>query len=423
MNSILIEGLKCTSQIVRIGVKLSNYIQISKELSERIEEDRRKNYINPFAFKDENIIRRNPERDKASLQRPAFVRDIEKIIHSPYYNRYTDKTQVFSFYKNDDISRRGYHVQLVARIARNIGNVLGLNENLIEAIALGHDIGHTPFGHAGERILNRIYREKTGRYFNHNVHSVRVLDRIFERNISLQTLDGIICHNGEFVQQEYRPKELKDFEEFDSIVESCYEEKDAIGKLVPSTLEGCVVRICDMIAYIGKDRQDAMQAGLLKDLSSFTQCHIGVTNAEMINNISVNVIENSYGKDYILMDNQYYEDIKLAKKENYEKIYFNEELNSKYDNIIEPMFWQIYERLLDDLKNDRKYSVIFRHHLNFVWENEKYYDDEFTYQNGEHNQIVVDYLASMTDDYFIDLYKYLFPKGKYDVEYVTYFDT
>ncbi|MDE5780429.1 MAG: HD domain-containing protein, partial [Lachnospiraceae bacterium] len=340
-----------------------------------------------------------------------------------YYNRYTDKTQVFSFYKNDDISRRGYHVQLVARIARNIGNVLGLNENLIEAIALGHDIGHTPFGHAGERILNRIYREKTGRYFNHNVHSVRVLDRIFERNISLQTLDGIICHNGEFVQQEYRPKKLKDFEEFDSIVESCYEEKGAIGKLVPSTLEGCVVRICDMIAYIGKDRQDAMQTGLLKDLSSFTQCHIGVTNAEMINNLSVNVIENSYGKDYILMDNQYYEDIKLAKKENYEKIYFNEELNSKYDNIIEPMFWQIYDRLLDDLKNDRKDSVIFRHHLNFVWENEKYYDDEFTYQSGEHNQIVVDYLASMTDDYFIDLYKYLFPKGKYDVEYVTYFDT
>lgn len=423
MNSILIEGLKCTSEIVRIGVKLSNYIQISKELSERIEEDRRKNYINPFAFKDENIIRRNPERDKASLQRPAFVRDIEKIIHSPYYNRYTDKTQVFSFYKNDDISRRGYHVQLVARIARNIGNVLGLNENLIEAIALGHDIGHTPFGHAGERILNRIYREKTGRYFNHNVHSVRVLDRIFERNISLQTLDGIICHNGEFVQQEYRPKKLKDFEEFDRIVESCYEEKGAVGKLVPSTLEGCVVRICDMIAYIGKDRQDAMQTGLLKDLSSFTQCHIGVTNAEMINNLSVNVIENSYGKDYILMDNQYYEDIKLAKKENYEKIYFNEELNSKYDNIVEPMFWQIYDRLLDDLKNDRKDSVIFRHHLNFVRDNEKYYDDKFTYQSGEHNQIVIDYLASMTDDYFIDLYKYLFPKGKYDVEYVTYFDT
>lgn len=423
MNSILIEGLKCTGQIVRIGVKLSNYIQISKELSERIEEDKRKNYINPYAFKDENVIRRNPERDKASLQRPAFVRDIEKIIHSPYYNRYTDKTQVFSFYKNDDISRRGYHVQLVARIARNIGNVLGLNENLIEAIALGHDIGHTPFGHAGERILNRIYREKTGRYFNHNVHSVRVLDRIFERNISLQTLDGIICHNGEFVQQEYRPKKLKDFEEFDRIVESCYEEKGAVGKLVPSTLEGCVVRICDMIAYIGKDRQDAMQTGLLKDLSSFTQCHIGVTNAEMINNLSVNVIENSYGKDYILMDNQYYEDIKLAKKENYEKIYFNEELNSKYDNIIEPMFWQIYDRLLDDLKNDRKDSVIFRHHLNFVRDNEKYYDDKFTYQSGEHNQIVIDYLASMTDDYFIDLYKYLFPKGKYDVEYVTYFDT
>lgn len=422
MNSILIRELKCTNFIiVRIGVKLANYIQISKELSERIEEDRRNNYVNPYAFKDENIIRRNPDRDKASLQRPAFVRDIEKILHSPYYNRYTDKTQVFSFYKNDDISRRGYHVQLVARIARNIGNVLGLNENLIEAIALGHDIGHTPFGHAGERILNKIYREKTGRYFNHNVHSVRVLDRIFERNISLQTLDGIICHNGEFAKQEYRPEKLNNFDDFDCMVESCYEEKSFVGKLVPSTLEGCVVRICDMIAYIGKDRQDAIQAGILKDLSSFTECNIGLSNAEMINNLSVNVIENSYGRDCIFIDNQYYEDIKLAKRENYEKIYFNEELNNKYDNIIEPMFWQIYDRLYDDLKNGRKDSVIFTHHMDFVWNNEKYYDEEFTYRNEEHNQIVVDYLASMTDDYFIDLYKYLFPKGKYDVEYVSYF--
>lgn len=401
---------------------MANYIQISKELSERIQEDRSRHYINPYAFRDEDVIRRNPKRDRASLHRPAFVRDIEKIIHSPYYNRYTDKTQVFSFYRNDDISRRGYHVQLVARIARSIGNVLGLNENLIEAIALGHDMGHTPFGHAGERILNRIYREKTGRYFNHNVHSVRVLDSIFERNISLQTLDGIICHNGEFVQQEYRPRKLNGFEEFDSMVEECYVEKEAVGRLVPSTLEGCVVRICDMIAYIGKDRQDAVQAGLIKDLSSFTECSIGVANAEMINNLSVNLMENSYGKDYILMDNQYYEDIKLAKRENYEKIYFNEELNDKYDNIIEPMFWQIYEKLSDDLKNGRKESVIFKHHMDFVRDNEKYYNAEFTYRDTERNQIVVDYLASMTDDYFIDLYKYLFPKGKYDVDYVPYFN-
>lgn len=98
---------------------------------------------------------------------------------------------MFSFYNNDDITRRALHVQLVSRIARNIGAVLGLNLDLIEAISLGHDIGHTPFGHAGERFLSRLLFKETGKLFNHNVHSVRVLDNLFERNISLQTLDGI----------------------------------------------------------------------------------------------------------------------------------------------------------------------------------------------------------------------------------------
>ena len=134
--------------------------------------------------------------DRANLWRPPFVRDIEKIMHLPYYNRYGDKTQVFSLYRNDDISRRAQHVQLVSRIARNIGNVLNLNQDLIEAISLGHDIGHAPFGHAGERILSALLRGETGRYFNHNVHSVRVLDVLGQRNISLQTLDGVLCHNG-----------------------------------------------------------------------------------------------------------------------------------------------------------------------------------------------------------------------------------
>ena len=97
-----------------------------------------------------------PKKDKANLHRPAFVREVEKILHCPYYNRYTDKTQVFSFYKNDDITRRSLHVQLVSRIARTIGKALSLNLELIEAIALGHDMGHTPFGHTGEKILDSL---------------------------------------------------------------------------------------------------------------------------------------------------------------------------------------------------------------------------------------------------------------------------
>ena len=216
---------------------MHGYERLSKELQERINEEQ----LGGQGFLDK-AIRRNPKHDRATLWRGSFVRDAEKIMHSPYYNRYADKTQVFSFYKNDDISHRALHVQLVSRIARNIGKLLGLDLDLIEAIALGHDIGHTPFGHAGERFLNDLYHAETGRYFNHNVHSVRVLDKIFSLNISLQALDGILCHNGEFECKEYAPAPLSGFDEFDKKVEECYTDKSAIKRLVPSTLEGCVGR-------------------------------------------------------------------------------------------------------------------------------------------------------------------------------------
>ena len=125
---------------------------------DKLSEDVEKKITDNFADRiilEKQAIRRDMSRDKATVLRPAFVRDIEKIMNCPYYNRYTDKTQVFSLYKNDDLSRRALHVQLVSRIARNIGRLLGLNLDLIEAIALGHDMGHKPFGHAGEAMLSK----------------------------------------------------------------------------------------------------------------------------------------------------------------------------------------------------------------------------------------------------------------------------
>lgn len=398
------------------------YEKLSDELVIKINKDREKGVENPYACKNSDIIRRNPDRDKENLWRPAFVRDVEKIIHSPYYNRYADKTQVFSFYKNDDISRRALHVQLVSRIARNIGSILNLNVDLIEAIALGHDIGHTPFGHAGERILNEIYHDRTGKYFNHNVHSVRVLDNLFARNISLQTLDGIVCHNGEFEMQEYRPKRDTNFEKYDEMVNRCYVDEKAIGELVPMTLEGCVVRVCDMIAYLGKDRQDARKAKFIDSSVKFNDNGIGVENADMTNNLVVNIIENSYGKDYLYMDEKYYKAIKIAKKENYEKIYFNKSMEKLYEKSVRPMFYEIYDRLIKDLKSGDMSSVIYTHHIDFVNQNRKYYQDNRDYAEEKPDEIVVDYIASMTDDYFVDLYKYLFPEGKYSVDYIPYFE-
>lgn len=400
---------------------MPHYNDLSKELQERILDDRKNHWDNPYAFSNEDVLRRNMSRDKNKLLRPAFVRDCEKIMHLPMYNRYADKTQVFSLYKNDDISRRSSHVQLVSRIARNIGSLLGLNTDLIESISLGHDIGHTPFGHAGERKLNELYFGSTGRYFNHNVHSVRVLDKIFPQNISMQTLDGILCHNGEMELEKYMPRKYADFKIFDEKVEECYKDKDANRRLVPATLEACVMRISDIIAYLGKDRQDAQKLGLFEKEPDFFGGKIGNTNAEIINNMIVNIVENSYGKDYLKMDKDFFEAFSQGKTENYEMIYGNVKVGKVYEEEINPMMEEIYLRLLKDAKSHNKESVLYKHHIAYVKKMTGYYSD-VDYEENTPDDIVVDYIASMTDDYFVDLYKYLFPKGKHEVKYIGYFN-
>lgn len=396
-----------------------NYQSLSAELTEQVLTDRKNGTLPMVGFDETNTIRRNNQRDKANVIRTAFVRDIDKIMHCPYYNRYADKTQVFSFYKNDDITRRGLHVQLVSRIARTIGKALNLNLDLIEAIALGHDIGHTPFGHAGERFLDELIFEHTGRHFSHNIHSVRVLDSIYPYNISLQTLNGIAAHDGEMELSEYYPKALDDFETFDAQIEACYIDKSNVKKLVPATLEGCVMRISDIIAYLGKDRQDAEKAQLLKN-KDFEPGAIGTYNAEIINNLIVNIIENSYGKPYIRMDEAHFEALKKAKSDNYMLIYKNDSVNDVLQNTVKPMMSDVYAKLLDDLINGNLSSPIFRHHIDYV--NSAHYARSIPYESTEPNQIVTDYIASMTDDYFIDLYEYLFPGSDKKITYKGYFD-
>ena len=399
---------------------MANYEQLSPEITERIREDIEKGTRPNFAAKGANAKRRDQTLDGESIWRGAYVRDVDKILHSPYYNRYTDKTQVFSFYKNDDITRRALHVQLVSRIARTIGEALNLNLDLIEAISLGHDIGHTPFGHEGERYLSEVYHAETGRYFNHNVHSVRVFDGIFSHNMTLDTLDGILAHNGEFEMSEYRPAEMPDFETFDKLVESCYVDERNILKVVPSTLEGCVVRVCDIIAYLGKDRQDAKRAKFIKSDASLGDAGIGTVNAEIINNLEVNIIENSYGKPYIMLDEEHYFGMKEAKRTNYEQIYKNEKITKVIDSTVKPMVQKLYYRLLSDLKAGKKSSPIFRHHIDFVVNN--HYAAPTPYMETEPNQIVVDYIASMTDDYCAELYNHLFPDSNIEIKYDCYFD-
>lgn len=389
-------------------------------LSDKTEELVKSGKPSDYRAENKNVIRRiDSEHDRENAWRTSYVRDADKIMNCPFYNRYADKTQVFSLYKNDDITRRAQHVQFVSRTARTIGGALGLNLDLIEAIALGHDIGHTPFGHAGEKFLDELYFASAGRHFAHNIHSVRVLDGIYPYNISLQTLSGIASHDGELELSEYRPKPLNSFEEFDKEIEACYLDKDNIKRLVPSTLEGCVVRISDIIAYLGKDRQDARLAGLITE-DKFTDVAIGKINAEIVNNLIVNIIENSYGKSYIRMDAEHFDALKTAKTENYKLIYEDKRVGEELKAIVRPMMADIYGQLLDDLKNKRETSPIFTHHIDYV--TSAHYKREVPYENSLPDQIVVDYIASMTDDYFVDLYKYLFPKTEIKLMYKGYFD-
>ena len=395
------------------------YEHLSPELTERIEYEKETGTFTDYSFKDEDAIRRNPNHDTPTVIRPAFIRDADKILHCPQYNRYADKTQVFSLYKNDDISRRSLHVQLVSRIARTIGQALNLNLNLIEAIALGHDIGHTPFGHEGERILDGLYQEHTGKRFAHNIQSVRVLDDVYPYNITLQTLNGIAAHNGEIELAEYRPKGLTSFDEFDSQIEGCFTDIENNKRLIPCTLEGCVMRISDIIAYLGKDRQDAQRAHIISE-EDFEPTEIGSINAEIINNLITNIVQNSYGKPYIKMDEVHFRALQKLKNDNYLLIYKNEKVQAEINKTVKPMMTQLYERLLSDLKAGKKDSPVFRSHIAYV--SRAHYERRIPYAENDPDTIVCDFIASMTDDYFIDLYSYLFPESDLKIKYTGYFE-
>lgn len=383
---------------------------LSDELIERMSDDRARGWKNPYRTSDEDALRREERpADRSNIWRPAFVRDVEKILHMPAYNRYAGKTQVFSFRSNDDLSRRGLHVQLVARIARDIGYALGLNCDLIEAIGLGHDLGHTPFGHAGERCLNDVFHERTGRWFFHNVHSVRVLDRLYGRNISLQTLDGALCHNGEYEQRVFELSGLSSFGEFDRVVDECVSGGGAvIGHLRPMTLEGCVVRISDIIAYVGRDRQDAIEAGLLTG-DAFEDGLGGAYNSWILTHASADIIEHSYGKDRIEMSEELFAEIRRAKAENYAKIYRSSGIEGERAEVLARAFELMYERCLDDLNKRDESSFIFRHHITRIEEQLAHYGRTYDWQSDP-EQTVVDYIASMTDGYFAELASKFFPQ-------------
>ena len=283
----------------------------------------RDSFLSKYATPNRDVIRLNEEKKDIRL---PFFRDVDRIIYSLSYVRYIDKTQVFSFTNNDHICKRMIHVQFVSKIARTIGRALDLNEDLIEAAALGHDLGHVPFGHVGEQILSEISLKHNEGYFNHNIQSVRTLLELENDgkgvNVSLQVLDAIMCHNGELPCDCYKPRKKTKEEFFDEYKKS-YDEKGFVKKLIPMTLEGCVVRISDVVGYIGRDLEDAIRLGVIKptDVPKNVLSTLGNTNSEIVNTIVNDIIKNSKGKPYIKMSDNIFQAMIELKRFNTENIY------------------------------------------------------------------------------------------------------
>ena len=348
----------------------------------------------PNATKSSEAVRFHPIDDDI---RAPFFRDVDRIIHALSYTRYADKTQVYSFKQNDHISERMLHVQLVSKVARTIGRALNLNCDLIEAIALGHDVGHTPLGHTGEALLNEISLRELGEYFAHNIQGVRHYMEVENHgeglNLSIQVLDGIMCHNGEMLTNEYVPVK-KSKEEFYNQYKKSYTDLKSSKIVHPMTLEGCIVRISDIIGYIGRDIEDAISLGELKreDIPKEIVDVLGDNNKDIINTVVIDIIENSINKPYLKMSEEVYEALISLKKFNYKNIY-DKSLTSEEKEYYRQGMNKIYNEYLNDIEKKNTNSLIYTIFLNNQ-------SDDYKKKIPVKRQ-VIDFIAGMTDDFFL----------------------
>lgn len=352
--------------------------------------------LSPQATLSKNGTRRIREELLEAGYRQTYAVDVDRILHSLAYTRYIDKTQVFYLIQNDHITHRVLHVQLVSKIARTIGRYLGLNEDLIEAIALGHDIGHAPFGHDGEKFLSKLCLLSGIGHFQHNVQSIQFLDKVERKgqgwNLCLQTLDGILSHDGEVhneILKPYRNKTFKDLEQ-----EVSQKKIDPETPIIPMTLEGCVVRMADTISYIGRDLEDAIRLKLIEraDMPEVCVKRLGNTNGTIVFNLVTDVISSSYEKEYVAFTPEVSEALKQLKAFNMEHIYSNPKIKTHLCTI-QKLFEILFERYLMDIEKENHDSVIFSGFLENM--SETYVDDHCK------EEIVRDFISGMTDQYFL----------------------
>ncbi len=355
-----------------------------------------KDRLSPYATLSIQAVRRRDEPGIVEGHRENFSIDADRILHSLAYSRYIDKTQVFYLIKNDHITHRVLHVQLVSKIGRTIGRLLGFNEDLIEAIALGHDIGHAPFGHDGEGFLSDLSKEYGVGNFLHNVQGVRFLEVIEKKgagwNLSLQVLDGILCHNGEVHSPAIYPDKDKDFARLEEEIRKVTEDPEF--SVWPMTIEGCVVRMADTISYIGRDIEDAIRLGLIKRDEIPLGCRriLGETSGTIVYTLVEDLIAESLKKSHISFSPEVAVALKRLKDFNQEFIYTSPKTKSQ-TNKVRLMFGLLFEKYYKDLKAGDDSSVIFREFLDGM---SPQYPD-----NNPPAMIIRDFIAGMTDDYFL----------------------
>ncbi|MBW2617969.1 MAG: HD domain-containing protein [Deltaproteobacteria bacterium] len=357
--------------------------------------DEEKGRLSPSACLSGQAVRRRPDANIEAGHRQSFQVDADRILHSLAYTRYIDKTQAFYLIASDHITHRVLHVQLVSKISRTIGRLLGLNEDLIEAIALGHDLGHPPFGHDGETYLSRIGAAHGLGPFFHAIQSVRALD-VLERkgqglNLSLQVLDGILCHDGEVDQMALAPERKKDFARLEAEMRA--KEAGPNVSLRPMTLEGCVVRLADTISYIGRDVEDAIRLGLIQrvDLPDEVAKALGRTNGTIVFRLVEDLVANSLDQDHLGFSEPAAKALKKLKDFNRERIYLNPRIKvhaAKIRNLYQLLF-EIY---LAQLAAGDEEAPIRREFLAGM---------AAGYQAVSPALIVRDFIAGMTDDYFL----------------------
>ena len=295
---------------------------------------------------DKLIVRNGELYSRKDEVRSLFERDYTRILHSLAYRRLKHKTQVFYNIDNDHICTRMEHVAHVDSVSATIAKNLGLNYELTKAIAIGHDLGHAPFGHSGEKVISELSEEHLGIKFWHEKNGLRFVDEIelleddyrdyANLNLTYAVRDGIISHCGEVDENGLKPREefidLNDFNE--------------PGEFQPITWEGCVVKISDKIAYVGRDIEDAICLGFLnKDLETRLKMMARIHDQKAINttvimhNLIVDICENSSPGAGICLSDRYLKQLKEIKDFNYEYIYKHKRLDAFND--YKEYFWHI----------------------------------------------------------------------------------